>query len=60
MKEKLNPLDEDTEESIINQNSFRVLSILYITNFSEIRKINSNPIQGLFLFLNFRKTTNAH
>ena len=55
MKEKLNPLDEDTEESIINQNSFRVLSILYITNFSEIRKINSNPIQGLFLFLNFQR-----
>ena len=44
MKEKLNPLVEDTEESIVNQISFRVLSILYITNFCETRKINSNTI----------------
>ena len=44
MKEKLNPLVEDTKESIVNQNSFRVLSILYITNFCETRKINSNAI----------------
>ena len=36
MKEKLS-----TEESIVN---FRVLSILYITNFCETRKINSNTI----------------
>ena len=56
MKEKLNPLVEDTKESIVNQNSFRVLSILYITNFCETRKINSNAIQVLFLLLNFRKS----
>ena len=41
MKENLNPLVErSTEELIVNQNSFRVLSILYITNFSERGKIN--------------------
>ena len=28
-----------TEESLVNQNSFRVLSILYITNFCETKKI---------------------
>ena len=56
MKEKLNPLVEDTKESIVNQNSFRVLSILYITNFCETRKINSNAIRVLFLLLNFRKS----
>ena len=50
MKEKLNPLDE---ESIVNQDSFRVLSILYIINFCETRKINSNAIRVLFLLLNF-------
>ena len=38
MKEKLNALVEDTEESTVNQNSFRVLSILYITNFCETKK----------------------
>ena len=53
MKEKLNPLVEDTKESIVNQNSFRVLSILYITNFCETRKINSNAIQVLFLRVMF-------
>ena len=42
-----------TEESIVNQNIFRVLSILYITNFCEARKINSNAIRVLFLLLNF-------
>ena len=47
MKEKLS-----TEESIVN---FRVLSILYITNFCETRKINSNAIRVLFLLLNFTK-----
>ena len=56
MKEKLNPLVEDTEESIVNQNSFRVFSILYITNFCETRKTNSNAIRVLFLLLNFRKS----
>ena len=55
MKEKLNSLVEDTEELIVNQNSFRVLSILYITNFCETRKINSNAIRVLFL-LNFWKS----
>ena len=54
-KEKLNSIIEDTEEPIVNQNSFRVLSILYITNFCETRKINSNAIRVLFLLLNFRK-----
>ena len=44
MKEKLNPPLRSTEEPRVNQNSFRVLSILYITNFYEARKINSNAI----------------
>ena len=56
MKEKLNSLVEDTEESIVNQNRFRVLNILYITNVYETRKINSNAIRVLFLLLNFRKS----
>ena len=56
MKEKLNPLIEDTEESIVNQNSFSVFSNLHITNFCEIRKINSDTIQVIFLLLNFRKS----
>ena len=51
MKEKLNALWRSTKEAIVNQNSFRVLSILYITNFCETRNINSNV-----LFLNFRKS----
>ena len=55
MKEKLTPSLRSTEESIVKQNTFRVLSILYITNFSETRKINSNAIRALFLPLNFRK-----
>ena len=55
MKEKLTPSLRSTEESIVNQNSFRVLSILYITNFCETRKTNSNAIRVLFLFLNFQK-----
>ena len=54
MKEKMNSLVEDTEEPIANQNSFRVLSALYITNFCETRKTNSNAIRVLFLLLNFR------
>ena len=59
MKEKLNPLlEKSTEESTVKQNSFRVLSILYITNFYETRKINSNTIQVLFLLLNFWKSRN--
>ena len=55
MKEKLNPLVEEYRRSIVNQNSFTVLSILYITNFCETRKINSNAIRVLFL-LNFQKS----
>ena len=39
-KEKLNPFVEEYRRIKVNQNSFRVLSILYITNFCEIRKIN--------------------
>ena len=54
MEEKLNPSLRSTEEAIVNQTSFRVLSILYITNFCETRKTNSNAIQVLFL-LNLRK-----
>ena len=60
MKEKLNPLVENTEESIVNQISFRVLSILHITNFCETRKINSNAIRVLFLLLNLGKVGSAH
>ena len=57
MKEKLNSLDkESTEESIVNQNSFRVLSILYIINFCETKKKNSTTIQILFLLLDFQKS----
>ena len=37
-----------TEESTVNQNSFRGLSILYIKNFCETRKIRSNAIRVLF------------
>ena len=55
MKEKLNPLIEEYRKSIVNQNSFRVLSNLYITNFCETRKISSNPIRVFFLLLNFQK-----
>ena len=47
LKEKLS-----TEESVVN---FRVLSILYITNFCETRKINSNASRVFFL-LNFWKS----
>ena len=56
---KLNPLDgKSTEESTVKQNSFTVFSILYITNFYEKRKINSNTIQVLFRLLNFWKSRN--
>ena len=51
MKEKL------TEESVVNKNTFRVLSILYITNFFETRETNSEAIRVLFHLLNFRKST---
>ena len=48
MNEKLNPLAEECRRNqktkIVNQNSFNVLSILYITNFCETRKTNSNEI----------------
>ena len=54
MKEKLNPLVE--EYKIVNQNSFRVLSILHIANFCETRKKNSNTIRVLFLLLNFGRS----
>ena len=45
MKEKLNSLIEDTADSIVNQNGSRVLSIFYIANFCETRKINSSAIR---------------
>ena len=61
LKEKLTPPSlKSREESVINQNSFRVLSILSITNFYETRKINSNPIRALFLLLNFQKVGSTH
>ena len=57
MKEKLTPLVEEYKRiSIVNQNSFRAFSVLYITNFCETRKINSNLIRALFLFLNSQKS----
>ena len=60
MKEKLNSLAEEVQKNSFRdqhtKNSFRVLSIFYITNFCETRKINSNAIRVLFLLLNFRKS----
>ena len=57
MKENWTPSLMSKKESIVNQNSFRVLSILYITNFSETRKRNCNAIRVLFFLLNFRKSS---
>ena len=56
MKEKLTLPLRSAEESTVNQNSFRVLSILYITKFCETRKINSHAIRALFLLRNFWKS----
>ena len=50
------PSLRSTEESIVNQNSFWVLSISYITNFWQTRKINSKVIRTLFLLLNLRQS----
>ena len=50
------PTLRSTEESIVNETSFIVMSILYITNCFETRKINSNEIRVLFLLLNFQKS----
>ena len=44
LKEKLNLLVDEYRRINSKTNIFRVLSILYITNFSETRKINSNAI----------------
>ena len=55
MKEKLTPLLDQYRRINSKPNSFRVLNILYITNFCETRKINSNAIRALFLLLNFRE-----
>ena len=52
---KTEPFVDDTEESIVNENNFRVLNNLYITNFFEIKKINSNSSRVFFL-LNFWKS----
>ena len=52
MKQKLNPLVEEYRRI----NSFRELSILYITNVCETRKINSKTIRVLFPLLNFRNS----
>ena len=56
MKKTEPPSLRSGEESILNQNIFRVLSILYITNFGGTRKINSNAVRVLFRLLNFRKS----
>ena len=56
MKEKLTPSLRSTEKSIVNQNSLRVLNILYVANFCETRKISSNAIRALFLLLNVWKS----
>ena len=58
MKEKLNPLVEEFRGINSKPNSFRVLSILCITNFCETRETNSNAIRVLFLLVNFRKCRN--
>ena len=55
MEGKLTTLVEEYKGSIVNESSFRVLRILYITNFCKTRKINSNAIRVLFLFLNILK-----
>ena len=55
-KKNWTPSSRITEEAIVNQNSFRLLRVLYVTNFCETRKINSNAIRVLFLLLNFRKS----
>ena len=57
MKEKLNPLVEEYRRINRKPNSFRVLSILYNTNFCETSKLNSNAIRVLFLLLNFRESS---
>ena len=54
-KQSWTPSLISTEESTVNQNSFRVLIILYITNFCETRETTTNAIWVLFLLLNFRK-----
>ena len=45
MKEKLNPLVEEYRRINSKPRYFRVLSILYITNIFEKRKINSNAVR---------------
>ena len=45
MKEKLNPLVEEYRRINSKPRQFRVLSILYITNIFETRKINSNAVR---------------
>ena len=56
LKEKLNLLVDEYRRINSKTNIFRVLSILYITNFSETRKINPNAIRVLSLRLNFQKS----
>ena len=58
--ENWTPSLRSTEESIVNQNKFSELSILYIINFCETKKINATAIQVLFLLLNFKKVGSAH
>ena len=55
-KKNWTPSLRSTEESTVHQNNFKVLNILYIPNFCETRKINSNTIWVLFLLLNFWKS----
>ena len=56
MKEKLNPLVEEYRRINGKPTNQRVLSISYITDLCETRKINSNAIRLLFLLLNFPKS----
>ena len=45
MKDKLNPVVEEYRRINSKPRYFRVLSILYITNIFETRKINSNAVR---------------
>ena len=54
-KKNWTPSLRSTKESTVNENSFRVLSILYIVNFCETRKISCNAIRVLLFLLNFWK-----
>ena len=58
MKEKLNPVEEYRR---INSKPkyFRVLNILYITNFGETRKVNLTQFEYFFFFQMSEKVVSA-